>query len=328
MTDAIESAALDTRSYRGLLLPNGLRVLLASDPNAVKAAAAMDVQVGYMSDPAELPGLAHFCEHMLFLGTTPYPQEGDFERFVAAGGGSNNAYTAAEDTCYYFDCQGGALEGALSRFSQFFQAPLFTESATAREVNAIESEHSKNLQSDYWRYDQLLKVRADRAHPYAKFGTGNRATLRNGDASARAALLAFHERYYQAPQMSLAVVGPQPLDALQRLVEKEFRAVPGAVRPTASAEYDSLPLPFRPDPADPRLALMVPVAETRVLKAAWCLPVSDLDDWVLTKPDEIWALLLRNRAQVRTASASASVWPWADATLWERGLGAWFRSVV
>ena len=54
----IVSAELDRRSFRGLLLPNGLRVLLASDPASTKGAAAMDVQVGYMSDPGELPGCA------------------------------------------------------------------------------------------------------------------------------------------------------------------------------------------------------------------------------------------------------------------------------
>ena len=36
------------------------------------------------------------------------------------------------------------------------------------EVSAIESEHSKNLQSDFWRYEQLFKLRADPAHPYSK----------------------------------------------------------------------------------------------------------------------------------------------------------------
>ena len=45
-----------------------LQVLLISDPSTDKAAAAMDVHIGHMSDPAKLPGLAHFCEHMLFLG--------------------------------------------------------------------------------------------------------------------------------------------------------------------------------------------------------------------------------------------------------------------
>lgn len=41
---------------------------MISDPNATKSAAAMSVDVGAASDPDGLPGLAHFLEHMLFLG--------------------------------------------------------------------------------------------------------------------------------------------------------------------------------------------------------------------------------------------------------------------
>ena len=207
---AVDSAALDPRSHRALILGNGMRVLLTSYPNAAKGAASLNVQVGYMTDPAEYAGLAHFCEHMLFLGTKKFPMEGDFEKVVSNGGGSNNAYTAAEETNYFFDVQGKSLKPALERFAGFFVDPLFTESATAREVNAIDSEHSKNLQSDYWRYEQLIKLRADQTHPYAKFGTGNRKTLRDGDSGARDALLEFHGKFYQADQMSLSLVGPQP----------------------------------------------------------------------------------------------------------------------
>lgn len=63
-----------------------------------------------------------------------------------ANGGSNNAFTDSEETVYFFDVGGSALPGALSRFADFFVSPLFTEAATAREVAAIDSEHSKNLQ--------------------------------------------------------------------------------------------------------------------------------------------------------------------------------------
>ena len=154
-TFEVESSEFDTRSFRGLRLPNGLRVLLCSDPAAKKAAAAMDVQVGWMSDPRELAGLAHFCEHMLFLGTKRFPDEGEFERYISSNGGSNNAFTGAEDTNYYFDCGGDALPGALERFSGFFSEPLFTSSGTLREVQAIDSEHSKNIQSDFWRSDAV-----------------------------------------------------------------------------------------------------------------------------------------------------------------------------
>ena len=58
------------------------------------------------------------------------------------------ADTDVESTNFHFDVKRDSLSGALDRFAQFFIEPLFTESATERELNAIESEHSKNLQSD------------------------------------------------------------------------------------------------------------------------------------------------------------------------------------
>lgn len=51
------------------MLENGLEAMIVSDPKTDKAAAAMDVKVGHLSDPEDLPGLAHFCEHLMFMGT-------------------------------------------------------------------------------------------------------------------------------------------------------------------------------------------------------------------------------------------------------------------
>jgi len=89
---------LDDRDYETYILDNGLRVLLCSDPSSNEAAAAMDVHVGACSDPDDVPGLAHFCEHMLFLGTEKYPIEDSFETFLSSNGGSSNAFTDNENT--------------------------------------------------------------------------------------------------------------------------------------------------------------------------------------------------------------------------------------
>ena len=177
--DEITKPDQDERLYRHLLLRNELSVLLISDGNADKAAAAMDVAVGHASDPPELPGLAHFLEHMLFLGTEKYPDEGSYQQFLQEHGGSSNAFTAFEDTNFYFDVQHPHLQAALDRFAQFFLCPSFTESAAGRELKAVHSENEKNLQSDGWRLNQLYKSMASEAHPYHKFGTGNLHTLRD-----------------------------------------------------------------------------------------------------------------------------------------------------
>jgi insulysin len=120
--------------------------LLVSDPDTEKSSACCDVLVGAMSDPSDVPGLAHFLEHMLFLGTEKYPVENAYSSFLSSHGGSSNAYTAQENTVYYFDIQNDHFEEALNMFASFFVCPLFSESATNREINAVDSEHSKNLQ--------------------------------------------------------------------------------------------------------------------------------------------------------------------------------------
>jgi insulysin len=56
----------DDREHKYLTLPNGLEVIVVSDPKADKAAASMDVGVGHLSDPENLPGCAHFWCALLF----------------------------------------------------------------------------------------------------------------------------------------------------------------------------------------------------------------------------------------------------------------------
>lgn len=71
--DNILKSLSDKRLYKGLILENQLKCLLVSDPTTDRSAASMTVNTGSMQDPDELPGLAHFCEHMLFMGSKKVP---------------------------------------------------------------------------------------------------------------------------------------------------------------------------------------------------------------------------------------------------------------
>lgn len=71
---------------------------------------------GSLSDPGNISGLAHFCEHMLFLGTKKYPKENEYSQFLSEHAGSSNAFTSGEHTNYYFDVSHEHLQGALDRY--------------------------------------------------------------------------------------------------------------------------------------------------------------------------------------------------------------------
>jgi insulysin len=221
--DLPERHPLDNSESRTLVLDNGLRVLLVSDPDLNLAAASMAVGVGSLMDPEEVQGLAHFLEHMLFLGTEKYPDEGEYTEYLARNGGYSNAYTSSDHTNYHFQLFPEAFEGALDRFSQFFIAPLFTEEFAEREVNAVDSEFKMYLEDDGWRGFRMLGIHARPDHPENSFNIGNRESLAG---ATREQLIAFYQEHYSANQMALAMVAPDSLDQLEAWARHYFAAVP------------------------------------------------------------------------------------------------------
>jgi insulysin len=297
---------LDERDYVAYTLENGLRVLLCSDPSSSnEAAAAMDVHVGACSDPDYLPGLAHFNEHMLFLGTKKYKQEDSFGKYLALNGGSSNAYTDSENTVYFFTINAEAdnrIAEGLSRFGSFFSGPLFAEGTIDREVNAIESENAKNLQSDLFRNYQITKARANQGHPFSKFYTGNKKTLIDGAAELgidlRLELLEFYNQYYSANQMTLAVVAPQPIDALKKMVNEAFSDIPNRMVSKPEEAWAGV-LPFTNGnniiPSFRHVVEIVPVSDLRQLQVSWPVVYRSQEEKLsalLVKPSEYVAHLL------------------------------------
>ena len=59
----------DSRIYQSLKLDNGLKILVIEDAASDKSAASLTVNCGHFDDPISRQGLAHFLEHMLFLGS-------------------------------------------------------------------------------------------------------------------------------------------------------------------------------------------------------------------------------------------------------------------
>eukprot|EP01023_Acetabularia_acetabulum_P008968 TRINITY_DN13949_c2_g1_i1.p2 TRINITY_DN13949_c2_g1~~TRINITY_DN13949_c2_g1_i1.p2 ORF type:complete len:125 (-),score=24.72 TRINITY_DN13949_c2_g1_i1:272-646(-) len=100
--DCIHKPQIDTYNYRYFVLNNGLKCMLVNDPEADKAAACLDVQIGSLHEDEDVPGLAHFLEHMLFFASEKYPKEDEYSQFVSDHGGYSNAYTADDHTNYHF----------------------------------------------------------------------------------------------------------------------------------------------------------------------------------------------------------------------------------
>lgn len=215
MRHPLRLSPTDKRTYQNITLENGLRALLISDPLAPKSAAALAVNVGHFDDPNDREGLAHFLEHMLFLGTDQFPHAGEYQQFINHHGGSNNAWTGTEFTNFFFDIDSPWLEQALSRFSRFFIAPLFTPELVDKERQAVNSEYHLKIEDDVRRLYQVHKETVNPAHPFSQFSVGSTQTLADEDGrSIRDDLLDFYQHQYSADKMSLVIISSTPIEQL------------------------------------------------------------------------------------------------------------------
>jgi insulysin len=262
----ILSPCLSERKTAKIRLPNGLEAYLISDPEVEQSAAALAVEAGSWNDPVEYPGMAHFLEHMLFMGTKAYPQESEYIQYIHDHGGKYNAYTASDRTVYMFAVNNDGFEGALNRFAHFFIDPLFNPHCIERELLAVDQEHAKNIENDGWRQYMILKETGNQNHPIAKFSTGNADTLRGIPQSA---MKAWYAEHYSAGKMSLVVLSSMPLDELIEKTIKDF----SPIKADAGSHELSL-LPMSSEKQRGHMIYIKPIKGLKVLSLAWELPPS------------------------------------------------------
>ena len=99
-----------------------------------------------------------------------------------------------------------------------------SDSSSERELNAVHSEHSKNLQNDAWRKYHLSKHISKKGHPFGKFSTGDKSTLSN--PNLRKMLLDFYNKHYSANLMKLVVYGSEKPETMAEWIKNMFSAIP------------------------------------------------------------------------------------------------------
>jgi insulysin len=275
--EAILTPSLQAREVIKIRLGNGLEAVLISDPLAELSAAALTVKAGSWQDYKDYPGIAHFLEHMLFLGTKKYPQESGYQHFIAENGGTTNAFTTNDFTSYLFSVNNSAFEDALDRFSEFFKEPLFNPSGVNRELQAIDQEYAKNVQNDQIRSMYVMKEIANEEHPYHEFGMGNSKTL---SKVSRETLIDWYDSHYSANLMRLIVYSKLPLKQLKDIVIQDFSSIVNKnIEPMKTPQ-----VPISLDNSDPKIYYIEPIKTLKDLTLVWNLPEKFAD--VLDKQPE------------------------------------------
>jgi len=274
----IKKSLVDKREYLGLELPNKLKCIIVKDPHTTVSAATMNVSVGNLCDSKEFQGLAHFLEHMLFLGSEKYPEEGTYKTFIKTNGGTCNASTSSHRTNFYYSIKSEKFFEALDIFAQFFISPLLNEDCTNRELNAVDSEAAGNYNKDVRRLLQIEKYISDEKSIYNKFSTGNLKTLQK--PGLREALVDFHKKYYSSDIMALAIYHNEDNEEVAKRVQEIFSGVVN--KSVGSALPRDLPHPFPAKTHRGKLCKSIPIQNKHKLHVSYYF--QDLSEYFPDKP--------------------------------------------
>lgn len=238
------------------MLDNGMRVVVVTNARAPVVVHMVWYKVGSADDPAGRSGIAHFLEHLMFMGTPKVPS-GEFSKIVARNGGNQNAFTGRDYTGYFQKVAKDRLELVMGLEADRMVNLVLTDAVVASERKVILEERLSRTDNDpsaLWS-EQLSAARY-LAHPYRipVIGWAHEiAELKTED------ILAFYRRYYAPDNAVLVVAGDITAEELRPMAMRTYGAVPAAR--IAARE--------RPQEPPHRAARRVELRDARVRQAEW-----------------------------------------------------------
>lgn len=222
------------RSYQVLKLSNGIHGLIITDPTEDLATCCLSIAAGHHSNPNEIPGLAHLCEHMITLSSKNYSTPELYKKLVHDAGGTLNALTSNEISSFHFSIPitpskntQSDFENILDIFVSNFANPTFESSFSNREIFAVDNEHTVNKSRKNRLSFQGYKLLANKNHQFSRFSTGDFTSLTESckKYDIRSKLLEFYKSEYLPEKMSFVLRGPQSLNYLQKLAISNFSKI-------------------------------------------------------------------------------------------------------
>jgi insulysin len=278
----INKPKFDNKNIIGGLLDNNIKYILINDKNLDKSYISVSINIGSYNNPKNYDGLAHFLEHMLFLGSKKYPQINYFSDKLNIFGGSSNAYTDNLETVYYFNVHTSGLKEIIDIFSRFFIDPLFDKNSIKKEINAINNEYLKNINNDNWKLYQFINNIYNSDSLIKNFSTGSIESLDKSDLLEE--MLKFYNNNYISSNISLCIGSSLSIEELYNIINKSF----GKIVKKDKNKF-IINKPFLSDNMNKTFYLKS-IADIYNISYIWEIPI--IEEYLYTKDFNILSLLI------------------------------------
>ena len=233
-------------------LPNGLEVVIIPDRRAPVVTHMVWYRVGAADETPGKSGLAHFLEHLLFKGTTKFP-DATFSNTVASLGGRENAFTAADYTGYFQRVPREHLKLMMEMEADRMTNLILSEAVVKPELNVVlEEQNSRVANNPAARLGEQIGAALYLNHPYGRPIIGWRQEI---EALTFTDALAFYKRFYTPNNAILVIAGDVDANELKPLIAETYGKVERQfeVAPRARPMEPDQPSPRRLSLSDPRV---------------------------------------------------------------------------
>jgi zinc protease len=264
---AMPAHALDVLHAETVTLKNGLRLVLAPDPQAKSVDVTVWYDAGSRNDPAGRSGVSHLFEHLMFRGSAHFGPD-EHGRLVRNEGGSSGAFAAHDFIAFYETLPPDALELAFRLEADRMTGLTLTPQGVDEERRQVPGERERRATPITVGLDHAYEL-AFPDHPYGVPVYGRPSDLEKVTLKD---CRDFYQQRFGPSHAVVTVVGQFQRDQVEALARKHFEPLRGASSRAPSRAAD------RPQTAERRAAehTRVPL---RVLLVAWKMPPRSSADW-------------------------------------------------
>ena len=206
-------------------LENGMQIVVVEDRRAPVVTHMVWYKVGGADEPIKKSGIAHFLEHLMFKGTTNYP-DGEFSKIVASLGGQENAFTSQDYTAYYQRVSKEHLPLLMKMEADRMTNLILSDDAvnTERDV-VLEERKSRVDNSPAAQLGEITDAALFMAHPYGIPIIGWQHEIESLD---REDALDFYKQFYDPKNAILIVAGDIDLEEVTQLTQDTYAVIPSS----------------------------------------------------------------------------------------------------
>jgi predicted Zn-dependent peptidase len=206
------------RNIRRTVLPNGLIVLTERMDHLRSVAMGVWIKSGSRCEPAEINGISHFVEHMLFKGTRSRSAQA-IAREMDSIGGNLDAFTGKETICFNVKSLADHVPIALDILSDLVLNPVFAASDIERERGVILEEIKIDEDNPDVLVHELFTQSFWKDHPLGWPILGTTRTVARLDQDK---LFNYHNDRFHAGNMIFSAAGNLDHDKFAESISSRF----------------------------------------------------------------------------------------------------------